>query len=78
MPEEAFFKLTFSPAPNDIGGFSRFSSDEGGAERGGAGAVFVTVSEKTEVIKMRAWESERHRLKERYKRNGTTDGRSIP
>lgn len=30
--------------------------------RGRAGVVFGMVSEKTEVITMRAWESERHRL----------------
>jgi PAS domain S-box-containing protein len=63
MPEEAFFKFTFSPISEDIG-LPRGLSDEGGTETGGAGAVFVTVSEKTEVIKIRAWESERHRLKE--------------
>ncbi len=51
-PEEAFFKFTFSPIPDDIG-LPRGLSDEAGIKMGGAGAVFVTVSEKTEVIKTR-------------------------
>jgi PAS domain S-box-containing protein len=63
-PEEAFFKLTFSPVPNDIGDLQSAFPDESSAEIHGSGAVFVTVSEKTEVIKIRAWETERHRLKE--------------
>jgi PAS domain S-box-containing protein len=62
-PEEAFFKFTFSPISEDIG-LPPGLSDEVRTQTGGARAVFVAVSEKTEVIKIRAWESERHRLKE--------------
>ncbi|SEO54597.1 PAS domain S-box protein [Nitrosovibrio sp. Nv6] len=53
-PEEAFFKLTYSPIPGEV---------DGGAETGVSG-VLVTVNETTEIIRERVWEAECNRLKE--------------
>jgi PAS domain S-box-containing protein len=62
-PEEAFFRLTYSPIPDEIDSFSHNASNTGGAKTGAPG-IFVTVSETTETIKERAWEAERARLRE--------------
>src|SRR5687768_882607 len=63
-PEEAFFRLTYSPIPDDIDSLSSSASNTGGAKAGGAPGIFVTVSETTETINERAWEAERARLRE--------------
>ena len=55
--EESFFKLTFSPVPAGV-------SNDKEIETGLPGGVLVTVHETTEVIRARAREAERIRLKE--------------
>ena len=56
--EEAFFKLTFSPVPGGISGHGEIGSGMP------AGGVLVTVYETTELIRARACEAERIRLRE--------------
>lgn len=51
--EESYFKLTYSPV-----------LDDGGIDTGVPGGVLITVSETTELIRMRKLEAERARLKE--------------
>ncbi|MEO8767950.1 MAG: PAS domain-containing protein [Nitrosospira sp.] len=55
--EETFFKLTFSPVPGGI-------SDHGEIGSSMPGGVLVTAYETTELIRARAREAERIRLKE--------------
>ncbi len=62
-PEEAFFRLTYSPIPDEIDSLSCSASNTGGAKAGAPG-IFVTISETTETINERAWEAERARLRE--------------
>jgi PAS domain S-box-containing protein len=62
-PEKAFFRLTYSPIPEEIDSLSSSASNTGG-KAGGAPGIFVTVSETTEKINERAWEAERARLRE--------------
>jgi PAS domain S-box-containing protein len=58
-PEEAFFKLTYSPVPGGAG-----VGDAGGEETDSPGGVLVTITETTEMIRVRALEAERARLEE--------------
>jgi PAS domain-containing protein len=60
-PEEVFVTLTFSPVAGNI-----FAESPNGltSERGVAGGVLVTVTETTELVRARACEAERARLKE--------------
>ena len=53
-PEEAFFKLTYSPVPGSMPG----------AASTAAGGVLVTVNETTELVHARVREAERIQLKE--------------
>ena len=67
IPEEAFFKLTFSPIPGTIRDVSL--ADKGiangdGAGRNMPGGVLVTVNETTGLNRARALEAERVRPKE--------------
>jgi PAS domain S-box-containing protein len=61
-PEEAFFKLTYSPIPNIKDDFSTSTSE--GAKQAGVGGVLVTVTETTEFVRARASEAESIRLRE--------------
>ncbi|MEO9061587.1 MAG: PAS domain S-box protein [Nitrosospira sp.] len=62
-PEEAFFKLTFSPVPGGIPEASADGSDAG-SDAAAPRGVFVTVNETTGLIRARALEAERVRLNE--------------
>ncbi|SEK63118.1 PAS domain-containing hybrid sensor histidine kinase/response regulator [Nitrosovibrio tenuis] len=56
-PEEAFFRLTYSPVPDGMPGDAVY-------ETGVPGGVLVTVTETTELVRARAREAEQIRLKE--------------
>ncbi|SFN74698.1 hybrid sensor histidine kinase/response regulator [Nitrosospira briensis] len=62
-PEEAFFRLTYSPIPDEIDSFPCGASNTAGAEASAPG-IFVTVSETTEKVNERAGEADRARLRE--------------
>ncbi|MDQ3186319.1 MAG: PAS domain S-box protein [Pseudomonadota bacterium] len=59
--EEGFFKLTFSPVPGDV---SSEASNTGGIDMGMPGGVLLTINETTELIRTRALEAERIRIRE--------------
>lgn len=61
-PEEAFFKLTFSPIPDIKESCSGGTSE--GACRTAVSGVLVTVTETTELVRARAREAERTRIRE--------------
>lgn len=61
VAEEVFVTLTYSPVPGNI--FADLSEGMT-TERGEAGGVLVTITETTELVKARACEAERARLKE--------------
>lgn len=63
-PEEAFFKLTFSPVPGGIAEASVADGSDAGRDAPAPGGVFVTVNETTGLIRARALEAERVRLNE--------------
>src|SRR6185437_8445138 len=63
-PEEAFFKLTFSPVPGGITEASVADGSDAGRDAPAPGGVFVTVNETTGLIRARALEAERVRLNE--------------
>ena len=60
--EDTFFKLTYSPIPDIKEGFSGGASE--GAGGTGVSGVLVTVTETTELVRARAREAEKSRLKE--------------
>src|SRR5687768_581700 len=51
MPEESFFRLSYSPAPGAL-------PDDSGSERGSPGGVLVMVNETTELVQARAREAQ--------------------
>jgi PAS domain S-box-containing protein len=59
VPEEAFFKLTYSPVPGGAG-----VGDAGSEEKGSPGGVLVTITETTGLVRARILEVERARLEE--------------
>ncbi|WP_254772674.1 PAS domain-containing hybrid sensor histidine kinase/response regulator [Nitrosospira multiformis] len=61
-PEEAFFKLTYSPVPDIKDNFSRNASPD--AKQTGVSGVLVTITETTELVRARAHEVEKVRFKE--------------
>lgn len=61
-PEEAFFKLTYSPVPDIQDNFSRDVSSD--AKQTGVLGVLVTVTETTELVRARAHEVEKIKFKE--------------
>ncbi|ABB74793.1 PAS/PAC sensor hybrid histidine kinase [Nitrosospira multiformis ATCC 25196] len=61
-PEEAFFKLTYSPVPDIKDSFSREVSPD--AKQTGVSGVLVTVTETTELVRARAHEAKKIRFKE--------------
>lgn len=63
-PEEAFFKLTFSPVPGGITEASVADGSDAGRDALAPGGVLVTVNETTGLIRARALEAERVRLNE--------------
>ena len=63
-PEEAFFKLTFSPVPGGIAEASVADGSDAGRDAPAPVGVFVTVNETTGLIRARALEAERVRLNE--------------
>jgi PAS domain S-box-containing protein len=63
-PEEAFFKLTFSPVPGGIAEASAADGSDAGRDALAPGGVFVTVNETTGLIRARVLEAERVRLNE--------------
>jgi len=63
-PEEAFFKLTFSPVPGGITEACVADGSDAGRDAPAPGGVFVTVNETTGLIRARALEAERVRLNE--------------
>ncbi|HEU4854481.1 MAG TPA: PAS domain S-box protein [Nitrosospira sp.] len=61
-PEEAFFKLTYSPVPDIKDSFSSGASPD--AKQTGVSGVLVTVTETTGFVRARAHEVEKIRFKE--------------
>lgn len=61
VAEEVFATLSYSPVPGNI--FAKLSNTMTN-ERGEAGAVLVTITETTELVRARACEVEKVRLKE--------------